>query len=199
MLHTFWYCLCKKTWQIDQFRRGTTRKIFFKNLVPRKASNIDLETFVGTRFLKNVEVVVPHRIWVRSWPHQPYIGASHWAQSHRCHPLCKQYQNVWSISYIHRANTVLFRPIVHGVWHMTAIVHWATCSHLPVTNDNRKNCSCARWWPEMFIQVNNATVTEDPSGPSRNDQTSIVQECRWDEKTENWMATSMSNIGGNSS
>jgi hypothetical protein len=74
-----------------------------------------------------------------------------------------------------------------------------TRSHLPVTNDNRKNCSCARWWPEMFIQVNNATVTEDPSGPSRNDQTSIVQECRWDEKTENWMATSMSNIGGNSS
>ena len=46
-------------------------------------------------------------------------------------------------------NTVLLRPIVHGVWHMTAIVHWSRCSHLPVTNDNRKNCSCALWWPKM--------------------------------------------------
>ena len=90
-------------------------------------------------------------------------------------------------------STVLFRLIVHGVWHMTAIVHWATCSHLPVTNDNQKNCSCTCWWPEMFIRVNNATVTEDPSGLSRNDQALIVQECCWDEKTENWMATSMSN------
>ena len=52
---------------------------------------------------------------------------------------------------------------------MTAIVHWGRCSLLPVTNDNWKNCSCAHWSLKMFIQVANATVTEDPSGLSRNE------------------------------
>ena len=45
--------------------------------------------------------------------------------------------------------TVLLQLIVHRVWHMTAIVHWSRCSHLPVTSDNRKNCSCALWWLKM--------------------------------------------------
>ena len=45
--------------------------------------------------------------------------------------------------------TVLLRPIVHGVWPMTAIVHWDKCSNFQVTNDQGKNCSCNRVNPNF--------------------------------------------------
>ena len=41
-------------------------------------------------------------------------------------------------NFMGAATTVLLRPIVHRVWHMTAIVHWDRCSHLPWAMTRRK-------------------------------------------------------------
>jgi hypothetical protein len=78
-----------KAWRIRQFRWGTTRKNCFKNLFPTKASNLHLETFVGSGFSKNDDVAMPRRKWVRSWPHQAWDEHHIW----RSHTNVTDYVN----------------------------------------------------------------------------------------------------------
>jgi hypothetical protein len=66
-----------KAWQIHQIRWGTTRKSFFENLFQRKASNLHLETFIGTGFLKTDDMAMPRRNWVHQAWDVHYIWRSH--------------------------------------------------------------------------------------------------------------------------